>query len=227
MTGSLGSRELPPDMFLRFLSIQGTLAFLLAAWVSPVLISPDLVNGALPLYLSRPFSRAEYLLGKSAILLALLSLVTWVPVLTVFGLQASLAGTEWLGTHARLSWAILAGGLVWIAFLTLLGLALSAWIRWRLVASGALAGVFFMGAAFGELWRGVLHNAWGRLLNPAYLIEIVWRDLFQIALQRRGMIPGRAEDLSALTAWLGLLALCALCLWVLDRRLRAREVVAS
>ena len=36
------------------LVIQGALAVMLSAWVAPVLVSPDLVNGALPLYLSRP-----------------------------------------------------------------------------------------------------------------------------------------------------------------------------
>src|SRR5262249_57308853 len=37
--------------FLGFLLFQGQLAFLLTAFVGPGLISPDLVNNALPLYL--------------------------------------------------------------------------------------------------------------------------------------------------------------------------------
>jgi len=56
--------QMTPDFFAVALVIQGTLAFLLTAWVAPVLVSPDLVNGALPLYLCRPFSRAEYVLGR-------------------------------------------------------------------------------------------------------------------------------------------------------------------
>ena len=46
------------QFFACMANIQGSLAFLLVAWVGPGLVAPDLANNALPLYLSRPFSRA-------------------------------------------------------------------------------------------------------------------------------------------------------------------------
>ena len=49
-------------------------------------------NNALSLYLARPFSRAEYVLGKMWILVVLMSLMTWVPGLLLFLLQAYLEG---------------------------------------------------------------------------------------------------------------------------------------
>jgi ABC-2 type transport system permease protein len=224
------ARIISNDFFLAILTIQGVLAFFMTAWVAPALVSPDLVNGALPLYLSRPFTRAEYVLGKAAVLLGLLSLITWVPCLAIFGVQAGMAGGGWLAANLRLGWAIVAGAWIWIAVLTLLGLALSAWIRWRLVATAGLLGIFFMGSAFGEVWREVLHNAWGRLTNLSYLIALIWRDLFGIVSRRtlaREMLDDRrAADLPLAAAWLMLLAVCAACLWLLNRRLRAREVVS-
>lgn len=219
-----------PQFFLGALSAQGFLAFMLTALVAPILVSPDLVNGALPLYLSRPFSRTEYVLGKAAVMLALLSGITWVPVGTVFLLQAGLAADGWLNSNLRVGWAILGGAWIWISVLTLLGLALSAWIRWRIVASGVLFGVFFMGLAFGEAWREVLRNPWGRLANLPYLIGIVWTDLFGISsrrsLAREMLSDRRSADLPVWAAWLALMSVCALCLFILNRRLRAREVVA-
>jgi ABC-2 type transport system permease protein len=221
--------EIRAGFFHIFLTTQGVLAFFLTAWVAPVLVSPDLVNGALPLYLSRPFTRAEYVLGKAAVLFILLSLVTWVPGLTVFALQAGLAGRHWLAANHQAAFAIFAGAWVWIAVLTLLGLAVSAWVRWRLVATGALFGVFFMGAAFGEAWREAARDPWGRLANLSYLIGIVWRNLF--GLDSRFSLAGemldehRLQDLPVWAAWLGLAASCAFCLWILRRRLQAREVV--
>jgi ABC-2 type transport system permease protein len=215
------------EFFAATLTVQGTLAFILTAWVAPVLVSPDLVNGALPLYLSRPFSRTEYLLGKAVALLALLSLVTWVPGLTLFALQAGLAESGWLSANLRVAWATFLGAGIWIAVLTLLGLSLSAWIRWRLVASTALFGVFFMGSAFGEVWREVLRDSWGRLANLPYLIGVVWIDLFGIVTTPQVAREARAfGELPTWAAWAGLLATCALCLWLLDKRLRAREVVS-
>ena len=56
----------------------------LTAFVGPGLVSPDLANSALPLYFCRPFSRAEYVLGKCAVSVQLLSLITWVPGLILF-----------------------------------------------------------------------------------------------------------------------------------------------
>jgi ABC-2 type transport system permease protein len=218
-----------PDFFFATLTFQGGLAFLLTAWVAPVLVSPDLVNGALPLYLSRPFTRAEYVLGKATVLLTLLSAITWVPVLVLFALEAGLA-EGWGLAHIRIAAAVFAGAWVWILVLTLLGLAISAWIRWRVVASGALAGVFFMGAAFGEMWKEVLHAPWGRLANLYYLVGLVWRSLFgmvtRYSMAQEMFNDGPGRDLPTWAAWAGLAAAAALSVWLLERRLRAREVVS-
>ena len=234
LTGEGPARDfMKAQFFMVTLTIQGTLAFFLTAYLAPVLVSPDLVNGALPLYLSRPFSRAEYVLGKASVLLILLSLITWVPMLWVYSLQAGLAPSGWFLDNLRIGFAIVAGALIWISVLTLLGLGLSALIRWRIVASAALVGIFFMGTAFGEIWREVLRNPWGRLANLPYLIGIVWNDLFGIQIAGRGrtlaremLDDRRAADLPSWAAWMGLLAVCAIALWVLNRRLKAREVVA-
>ena len=217
-----------PDFFFATLTFQGGLAFLLTAWVAPVLVSPDLVNGALPLYLSRPLTRAEYVLGKATVLLTLLSAITWVPGLVLFALEAGLA-EGWGPANVRIAGAVFAGSWVWILVLTLLGLAISAWIRWRVVASGALAGVFFMGAAFGEMWREVLHGPWGRLANLYYLVGLVWRSLFGLFTSRsmaQEMFNEPGRDLPTWAAWAGLAAAAALSVWFLERRLRAREVVS-
>ena len=82
--------------FIVIMTVQTQAAFLLNCWVGPVLIAGDLTNGALPLFLSRPFSRADYVLGKFAVLGLLLSGVTWVPCLLLFSLQAGLAKDGWI-----------------------------------------------------------------------------------------------------------------------------------
>src|SRR6201982_2467988 len=87
------------NFFFRFLTVQGVLAFLMTAFAGPGLISPDLANGALPLYFCRPFSRVEYVLGKSSVLRVLLSQITWVPGLVLFLVQAGLAGWSWTWSH--------------------------------------------------------------------------------------------------------------------------------
>ena len=81
--------------FGNFLSFQGLLAGLVTAFVGPSLVAPDLTNGALSVYLSRPFSRAEYILGKGAVLGALIASITLIPALLLFAVQSSLSGWTW------------------------------------------------------------------------------------------------------------------------------------
>ena len=63
--------------------------------MGPGLISPDLSHNALPLYLARPFSRTEYVLGKMSVLMGLMSLMTWIPGVLLFVLQGYLEGWQW------------------------------------------------------------------------------------------------------------------------------------
>src|ERR1700683_2303891 len=64
--------------FLMYLSFQSGLAFILTAFIGPGLVSPDLSNGALTLYLCRPLSRVEYVIGKLSVLAIILSSVSWI-----------------------------------------------------------------------------------------------------------------------------------------------------
>src|SRR5260370_10629139 len=51
--------------------VQTQVAFLLNCWVGPVLLARDLTNRALPLFLSRPCKRSDYVLGKLSLLVLL------------------------------------------------------------------------------------------------------------------------------------------------------------
>ncbi len=216
--------------FFQLLKFQGSLAFLITAWIGPGLVSPDLTNNALPLYLCRPFSRTEYVLGKISILFFLLSVVTWIPDLFLFVLQAELEGNGWFTANLPIAGAIVIGSLVWIAVQSLLALALSAWVKWRIAASGLMFAIFFVAAGFGEVFNAVLRTYWGHTVNLVYLIDEVWADLFGvpfgIGINARGMIGDpRLLSVPVGVAWVILLGVCVLCLLVLNRRLRAREVV--
>src|SRR5437879_7795745 len=112
--------------FTIIMIVETQVAFLLNCWVGPVLIAGDLTNGALPLFLSRPFSRADYVLGKLAVLGLLLSGVTWIPCLLLFSLQAGLAKGHWLWSHMWMVVPILLCSAIWILMLSLIFVAVSA-----------------------------------------------------------------------------------------------------
>lgn len=202
--------------FFFFIDVQGVLAFVLTAFTGPGLISPDLANGALPLYFCRPFSRAEYVLGKASVLAILLSQITWIPGLVLFIVQSSLAGSAWTWDHVWIAGSIVLSSLIWIAVLSLLAMALSAWVKWRIVAGALLLAVLFFGAGFSHAVNAVMRTESGYFLNIIYLMGSVWTSLFRIDTERA---------ISAPQAWGALLVYCGICLALLVRKVRAYEVV--
>jgi ABC-2 type transport system permease protein len=209
--------------YFRFLvTFQGGLGFVFTVLVGPPLISRDLANNALPLYLCRPFSRAEYVLGKLSVLVILLSAITWMPGLLLFAFQASLAGGEWLSENLWLAWAIVASSGVGIIVLSLLALALSAWIKWRMAASGALFILFTIPFGMGMAINELFHTRWGHLINLDVLIQTVADGLFR---QPNSMDFPNWMVLPLWAAWLALGFICAICLLLLARKVRAYEVV--
>jgi ABC-2 type transport system permease protein len=202
--------------FFVFITVQGVLAFMLTAFTGPGLISPDLANGALPLYFCRPFSRAEYVLGKASVLAILLSEITWLPGLVLFAVQASLAGSSWTWNHLWIASSLVLSSFLWIAILSLLAMALSAWVKWRIVAGALLLAVLFFGGGFGQAINAVMRTQSGHFIDIVYLIGTVWTSLFRID-NDRGM--------SSSAAWIVLLVYCGICLALLVRKVRAYEVV--
>lgn len=211
-------RALPIDgrFFRVFTGIEGMLAFLLTAFAGPRLISADLANNALPLYLCRPFSRAEYVLGKISVLLILCSLLTWVPGLLLFIINASLEGGSWWWSNLWIANAIFTGSCVWLVIISLMSLAISAWVRWKLAASALLVAIFFVSAGFAEAVNRVLRTNKGTFIDLFQLIGTVWMHLFHVE---------REAKISLGNAWISLGAICLFCLWLLSRRIRAFEVV--
>lgn len=204
--------------FRRGLDFQGSLCFLLALAVGPALIAPDLRNNGLPLYLSRPFTRTEYVVGKMAVLVALMSLITWVPGMLLFAFQSYLDGAGWLGENLRIGLAIFVGSWVWILVLSLVTLAISACVKWKPVARVTLLIVFFVLSGFARALNEALDTWWGWLVSMWASMQNVWASLFGQAIDSDLVMPVWA-------AWLALAAGCAVCLWLLSRRIRAYEVV--
>ena len=121
---------LPIDarFFQAFVMAQGWIGFILALLIGPQQVSRDLTNNALPLYLSRPFNRTEYVVGKMSIVIILLSTITWVPGLILFLLQSYLEGWSWFSENIPIASAIFIGSVVWILLLALLTQTISAWV---------------------------------------------------------------------------------------------------
>lgn len=232
---------LPIDatFFRTFLEVQGGFAFILTVLVAPPLISRDLANNALPLYLCRPLSRTEYVLGKMAVVAFLLSCVTWVPGLLVFAFQASMAGFGWLWSNLWMVGAIFFGFAAWIILLSLIALAISALVKWRVVASAAMLGLFFVTSAMGEIINELFLTRSGHLISLWATMNSIWRGLFGLFEREAGNFRGKVTnpiyqeqffDFVMLepplwASWLVVGLVCSVCVWLLARKVRAYEVI--
>jgi ABC-2 type transport system permease protein len=208
--------EVGGRFFLLYTNVQGVLALILTAFIGPGLVSPDLANGGMPLYFCRPFSRAEYVAGKMLVIAWLLSKILWLPGLALWGLEAVLAGGGWWRENWWLARGVLVSSLVYIVLLSFLALALSAWVRWRIIAGALMFVVFFLFAGLGAAVNAILNTELGSLLDPARNLEYIAMELFRLDLPDSASLE---QSLAAVGSMI------AFCIWLLARKVRANEVV--
>jgi len=212
------------DFFLGYLGFEAGMGFILAAWGGPGMITKDFANHSVQLYLSRPISRTEYLIGKVSVLAALLSCITWIPALILFFVKAGLQGHGWLWENLWMAGSIILSCLIWIAMISLISMAVAVWVRWRIAATALMLGIFFLLPAVGQILNAILRTQWGNLINFTHMITLVWMRLFR---ESQAELPPAFNGVPLWAAWMSLLATCVACFWLLDRKLRAREVERS
>jgi len=113
--------------------------------------------------------------------------------------------------------------------------AISAWVKWRLAARAALLAVFFIPTIFAAVVNEIFQTRWGHIFDLQALIRNVWSGLFGTFVRQTGNVEearnGRVIRLITMTepplwaSWFVLFLICAFCLWLLSRKVRAYEVV--
>ncbi|HSE16652.1 MAG TPA: hypothetical protein VLB46_06340 [Pyrinomonadaceae bacterium] len=236
---NLNARQLLPidgSFFQFFVNLQGGFAFFVALLVGPPLVSRDLRNNALPLYLCRPFTRTEYVMGKMSVLLILLSWITWVPQLLMFLFQSYLEGFAWFRSNLWIASGIVIGGLVWILLLALLSQTVSALLKWRIVASGAMLGLVFIPSWFAFIVNFIFQTRWANIISLFGLMANVTAGLFGTFDRVSGRITITDFDDNVVrevllmepplwASWTALFIFCAICLAILHWKVKAYEVV--
>lgn len=222
LVGARGPETLAIDarFFLKVLQTQSWLALVMTSWVAPRLITFDLADNALPILLSHPISRFGYLFGKFIALFGSLSLITWLPSLLLFAYQSYSSSQPWAMSNLQIAIGLLAGSVIWIAFLAILGLALSSWVKWRVVATGVIFAAVFVPAGVGAIVSAVLRTRWGLLLNIPVMMSNLWQRLLgaPAPINERFSVPTLA--IAVMISLAGLV-----CLGMLNKRIRACEVV--
>ena len=157
-------------------------------------------------------------------LVLLLSAVTWVPCLFLFSLQGGLARNGWLWSHLWMVVPIVVCSAIWILTLSLLSLAVSAWVKLRIVATGVIFITFFVPTGLGEMFNSIMNTYWGRLLNFSDMFRLILAQGFR-EQSATGILGPIRNEIPVAAAWGVLISLCLLSLAILNARLHAREAV--
>ena len=213
-------RILPVDgrLFGEFLLQQWLWMLVITIFGGAGLIANDLRTGAILVYLSRPLTRRDYVLGKLGVLMLLNLSVTFVPGLLLYLNALALAPDQFVKWD--LAWigpAIVLQSAVMSLVMSLVGLAVSSLSR-----SARVAGIGFFAVVAGlEVARGILYAMYRR--PETALIS------FRASLQALATALFGLSERAVSLPWFypaGLLAVVALgCLLVLRSRVRAVEIV--
>jgi ABC-2 type transport system permease protein len=207
-----------PDLFRQFLDQQQIWVFFITVYVGAGLIANDRRANALQIYLSKPLTRAEYIFGKLAILMAFLLLVTWVPALLLLIVQIAFAGNfSFLLKNLYLFPAITVFAFLQVTMVAAAMLALSSLSKSsRYVAILYAAVIFFSQAIYGVLTVVTRSTQLSWISFPANLSQL-GDVIFRMPSKYDTPWP------VALLMIVGLIAVSGV---ILERRVRGIEVVA-
>jgi ABC-type transport system involved in multi-copper enzyme maturation permease subunit len=189
------------------------LATLLAASAGASAIAGDIANRSITLYLSRPITPADYLVGKGAAVGLVLAIFFLVP--GVAGcLFAYFVGNVSFALAATAMGAFFAAGLLMVGFFTSLALFLSSLTRRPIYAGAAIFGVLVSAEVLAALVEGVTSNVHALYLSPL-------EDLLAVGQSVFGVVPS-VDPGTALSILLGVIVFSSVVAFL---RVRQVEVV--
>jgi ABC-2 type transport system permease protein len=204
--------------FRDFLEQQNFFVFLIAVYVGSGLIAQDRKANALQIYLSKPLTRLDYIAGKMTILGAFLLFVTWLPAMLLLLGQILLSGSlDFARNNAILFPAITLFSFLEVFIVCCAVLALSSLTTSTRYVAVMFAGVmFFSDAIYGTL-RMVTGSTAVSWVSFTGSLAQVGDAIFRQPLRYTTPVA---------VSFIVLLALVAVSISVLERRVRGVEVVA-
>jgi ABC-2 type transport system permease protein len=205
------------DTFREFLDQQSLFLFFITIYAGSGLIASDRRANALQVYLSKPLTRVQYVAGKLVGLAILLLGASWLPAMALLALQTIFAGSPgFIGDNPWLVPAITLFCVVEVLATSLAMLALSSLSNSRRFVAIMYAGAIFFAAALYQVLQQITgSDAWA-WLSPEEVFDALAVAIFRV---------GGSPSISAPLALLVIGAVVAASIFVLDRRVRAVDVV--
>jgi ABC-type transport system involved in multi-copper enzyme maturation permease subunit len=217
------------NTYRNFFWFQGYFVMAVLALAGTTIIGNDYRHGSLPFYLSKPISRWHYLFGKFLAIGVFVNMLTTLPALLLF-FECFLLMDGYLSEHLDLLPGIVGYGMVITVTLSVLVVALAAWLR----KVTPLIMVWVVLLMFCRIMSNILIDGWR--LNRHWRLIDLWNDMYlvgswmlntsaELSGRRRGGVVFSREQPDVFSACVVLVTVVVLCLIYLQYRIRAIEIV--
>jgi len=211
--------QINPAYFKSYFTNEGLLFMIVIVLVfaGAGLISDDLKYNSLQLYFSRPLKKKDYFIGKAAVIVFFLFIVTLIPGLVFIIMKIVFSGSfKFFASYPWLILSVIAYSIFVTVFFAFYSLFLSSIGKNRRYVAILIFGLYFFSDIIYEIFYGIFKSPYFSLLS------------FKINLQQVGAFIFNQKTQYAVSwvySLLIIIGICILSAFVLKKRIRGVEIV--
>lgn len=211
--------QINPNFFKTYLT-QGFMLFIMLMIVifcGSSLISDDLKHNSLQLYFARPLKKKDYFLGKSAVIVFFLFIITLVPGLVFFIMKLVFSGSlKFFLAYPLLPLSIIGYSFIVTGFFSFYTLFLSSLSKNRRLVAILIFGIYFTSDIIYAIFRSEFRSHYVSLVSLRANLQQVGAHIFG---------QKTPYDISWIFSFLVLLGICVLASFVLRNKVKGVEIV--
>ncbi|NOR21978.1 MAG: ABC transporter permease subunit [Candidatus Aminicenantes bacterium] len=211
--------QINPNFFKTYLT-QGFMLFIMLMIVilcGASLISDDLKHNSLQLYFSRPIKKKDYLLGKIAVIVFFLFIITLIPGLVFFIMKLVFSGSlKFFLSYPWLPLSIIGYSFIVTGFFSFYALLLSSLSKNRRLVAILIFGIYFLSDIIYLIFRSEFRSHYFSLVSLRANLQQVGAHIFG---------QKTPYDIPWIFSFLVLLGICVFAGFVLRSKVKGVEIV--
>jgi len=211
--------QINPAYFKSYFTNEGLLFMIVIVLVfaGAGLISDDLKYNSLQLYFSRPLKKRDYFIGKAAVIVFFLFIVTLIPGLVFIIMKLVFSGSfKFFASYPWLILSVIAYSILVTAFFAFYSLFLSSIGKNRRYVAILIFGLYFFSDIIYEIFYGIFKSPYFSLFSLKINLQQVGAVIFNQKTQ---------YAVSWVYSLLIIIGICILSALVLKKKIRGVEIV--
>jgi len=211
--------QINPTYFKSYFTNEGLLFMIVIVLVfaGAGLISDDLKYNSLQLYFSRPLKKKDYFIGKAAVIVFFLFIVTLIPGLVFIIMKLVFSGSfKFFASYPWLILSVIAYSIFVTAFFAFYSLFLSSIGKNRRYVAILIFGLYFFSDIIYEIFYGIFKSPYFSLFSLKINLQQVGAVIFNQKTQ---------YAVSWVYSLLIIIGICILSALVLKKKIRGVEIV--